>query len=400
MPITFIDEEEKPSKISFIEEETTPSNSPGNEYQNVIGQTFNVPGAAIASAMMGTGYAKGATQPSSIPQFSEIAARGASEVASRLPRNMVAPAAFIGSSVGQLAGMAIDPRTYVNPLSLLGLGGATAAGKNVIKTAVESVIPKPATLIKKAEKLTTEILNPGKSELADAISRGNQAKSIAEAAKVIKKSDDFNKIVSDIDKSIDINFTKRNELLKSDNFNIGGEQYISSLKHEIIRQEKLGQATPAEIMQMKKVLAREQAFIIKKGGKIDRLSAQERKEYLQNQTESLLIRDAKGKNTSTEPARTRALDALRFGLKDAVEGGDTEIARLNSTYEGLKRAKRLAAEQSALIQKAVPRSLIENIINTIKNPRESTIQATLNQGKSLSKKTARIEKLMKRAGAR
>lgn len=372
------------------------ANSPGNEYQNIIGQTFNVPGAAIASAMLGKGYVQGAAQPSSVPRFSELAAQGASDVASRLPRNMVGPAAFIGSSIGQLAGDAVDPRTYVNPLSLIGLGGATSVGKNTVSSVINTIKPSPSSLISKAEKLTSEILPVKTKELANAIEKGNQSKTITEATKIMTKSKDYNEMVNKFDEAIDKNMSRRNEIIKSDNFNINGSQYTSNLVHEILRQEKLG-ASPNDILQMKQVLGEEQAFLAKNGGKLDRLSGQAKKEFLQDKTDSLLTGIENGKKIYSNPARAQALNLLRSGLKEAVEGGDKDIARLNATYEGLKSARRIAAEQAAMIQKTAPQGLLQSIINVAKNPRDSAIQSLLKNNRSLPKKTAEIEKLMQRA---
>jgi hypothetical protein len=41
----------------------------GIEKQNILGQIFNVPGAAIRSGLMGKGYAQGAMNPSQVPTF-------------------------------------------------------------------------------------------------------------------------------------------------------------------------------------------------------------------------------------------------------------------------------------------------------------------------------------------
>lgn len=43
--------------------------SQGMEPQNILGQAFNVPGAAIRSALMGRGYMQGALNPSKVPTF-------------------------------------------------------------------------------------------------------------------------------------------------------------------------------------------------------------------------------------------------------------------------------------------------------------------------------------------
>lgn len=358
------------------------SNSSGVQDQNILGQVFNVPGAAIRSMIQGTGYTKGATNPDSIPTFQQ---QSLNYPISNRPDQPVQN--FTKGLIRDTAGYIAD--TVTNPANILaqivGVGSANTVSKLLTKS--------PKQLISKAEKLTTEILQPTKGELANAIANNRPLPAVKEAAKVIKKSKDYAQLQNNIDDAIKSNFTERNNILKSDNYNINGDQYISNLKHEIISLENQGQANPSEIMQMKQVLGREQAFIAKSGGKIDRLTAQARKEELQNMTESLLVKNAKGQNISTEPARTRALDALRFGLKEAVEGGDSRVSELNSTYAGLKRAKELVAAQNAILQKTVKQTLAQKLINMATNPKDATFQA-FKRAQSLSSKTSQIENII------
>lgn len=379
--------------------------SPGNEHQNILGQTFNVPAAAIRSAIKGTGYAKGATNPSSISTFQEDAANKASDLASRLPRPLVGPAAFVGSSIGQLAGLVADSVT--NPADLLAtiVGGkaVTAVAKTGVGKAIGEILTKkrylgdtPNQLIEKANKLTTEILNPAKDELATANIKGKTLPAISNASNVIKKAKDGEELLGQFKTAVKDNIEERNAILKSDNYKVD-TSHINVLEQKIAEAEKLGHNS-REIMQMKQVLGEEKAFYIKNGGQFDRLAAQDRKEYFQNLTDSLLNKRSKGVSIDLQPGRTKALDILRGGLKEAVEGGDKKVRDLNSTYGGLLRAQRLISEQNALTQKAVKENLFQRIVHLATNPKDATFQA-LQRAQGLESKTSRIEKLMTKANS-
>ena len=408
MAITYLDDEPK-SKVTYLED--TPKEiikSQGVQPQNILGQTFNVPGAAIRSLIQGTGYAKGATNPDSIPTFQQ---QSLNAPISNRPDQPVQNFAkgFLRDTVGYVADTVTNP---ANILATLAGGPATSMiGKTSVGGAVGNFINKsrtvnnlsgvtPNQLIQKAEKLATEVLNPKTSELATALEKGDQLKAITEATKIMKKNQDFNEMVGQFDTVIKDNFTRRNEILKSKNFNINGDQYTAPLKHEIINQEKLG-ASPADILQMKQVLGEEQAFLAKNGGKIDRLTGQAKKEFLQDKTDGLLVSTDKGKKVYSQPARAQALNLLRAGLKDSVEGGDKEVASLNSTYEGLKRARRLAAEKAALAQKAIPQGFLQGIVSRFSTNPETiagnVARDVFNQSHKLSTKTGKIEELIRRA---
>jgi len=91
----------------------------GVEKQNILGQAFNVPGAAIRSAIQGKGYAAGAAQPSQVPRFQELAAQGASNLAGRLPPQIAAPVGGALSAVGQGVGLAADIATQPADMALM-----------------------------------------------------------------------------------------------------------------------------------------------------------------------------------------------------------------------------------------------------------------------------------------
>lgn len=307
-----------------------------------------------------------------------------------------------------------------------GAAGAAYAPKddpnNVIKRlgqgAVSSMIPlaggginslhtimNPTTedLVNRAQKLTTEILQPNKGEMVDAITQGKVLPAVEQAAKVIQKSENYGDLTQNINSSIDDIFTKRNDILKGNNFKVNSD-YMSPLENLINDTKQRGQATESEIQQMQDVLSREQAFFAKSGDGFDRLGAQDRKEYLQDQTQRLLTKLQTGESIDTQPARTLAMNALRSGLKTSVEGNDPQIASLNSTYGGLLRAKELVAGQNALASKEItPHPLpdmIQKVTGLFFKPHETALDIASENLNSLARKTSKIESLMNKARSR
>jgi hypothetical protein len=75
MPFEYLDEETPQSKFEYLDEEPVMQlpPKPSVEPQNILGQIFNVPGAAIRSGLMGRGYTAGAINPSQVPKFQNLA---------------------------------------------------------------------------------------------------------------------------------------------------------------------------------------------------------------------------------------------------------------------------------------------------------------------------------------
>ena len=155
MPIKYVDEQKKvqtdsiSSKIRYIDTVDGDS-TPNIEHQNVIGSLFNVPGAAITSALLGRGYTQGALNPSQVPSGSDIGQNIGSNLAGRLPPSIAKPlGAYASFSLGNV-GSIIDPRNIVNPLTVLGLSAGL--------TPVKSVLTKAATTLSQT-KYGKRILN-------------------------------------------------------------------------------------------------------------------------------------------------------------------------------------------------------------------------------------------------
>ncbi len=289
-----------------------------------------------------------------------------------------------------------------NPVAKQILGNIQSKTIAPIKNQINNILNgNPTDLISKAEKLTTEVLQPTKSELANALERGKQLPAVEQAAKVIKASPDYQSLNQNLYTSINDIFTKRNEILKNNNYDIK-PNYMDNLQKVINDTKAAGQATDSELQQMNDVLSREKAWYMNNGNKLSRLDGQSRKEFLQDQTQSLLTKLQTGDIIDTQPARTQALNALRSGLKDAVEGGDAKIAAYNATYNGLKRAKELVSGQQAMEQKAVQQSALQKTVQMVTNPTQipsiMARNAAEQRASSLLRSTSKIENLMKKSG--
>jgi hypothetical protein len=328
-----------------------------------------------------------------------------------IPRVATGTAAFAAKTPITRAILALQTPTLAKgllagtrPEVLTGIQGLAQKG---ITKAVKPFIPSPEKMLTKAEKLTTEILNPPKGELASYIARNKKMPAIEETMKVINKSKNYGEIGKNIDNVIKDTMSLRNGLLEQYDIVEGNKSlgdYTKGLKDYIKTEIAKGQSTSSEIRQMQDVLNRELEFL--KTNPLNRVKGQLRKEYLQDKTESLLQKTEKGDIIDTQPTRNRALDQLRRGLRQEVERGlDGEnksyITELNSRYGGLRRAKELVSGQEALSQKAVPQSLLERVFRLITKPQDipqEVAREAFKTQQGLSKKTQTVESLIRRAG--
>jgi hypothetical protein len=242
-------------------------------------------------------------------------------------------------------------------------------------------------------------LQPSKGELASYLEKGKKMPAVEELARTIKKSKNYTELRQNVDNSIKTIMGERNTILKQNNRRIG--DYTKELKNYIDDLKVRGQATPSEIQQMEDVLLREKDFMSK--NPLDRLTGQSRKEYLEDLTDSLLQKTERGAIIDTQPARNRALDKIRQGLRKEVEGNNYKIKELNSRYGGLREARKLVAGQEALAQKAVPESVLQKLINIITHPKDipgEVARGALDRQMNLIKRTSKIETLMRKSGRR
>lgn len=357
--------------------------------------------AGLASAGWFGGASKAGAELGDVPY---VASRigdsfaGPVELGAKIPemlfgvqRQGLKPVTEAGQKLGDVVGVAKDALMMAMPYGN-------------IQKAKALVTPKQG-LINKAEKLVTEVLQPSKGELAEYIKRGEQLPAIRESAKVIKKAKNFEDLQSQLSGEAERLMQARSNLLK-ENKPIGRE-YIKGLVKEYKGLKAEPQTKPSDLKATKEVLMNELKFSrmnpeLRKTP-LTQESAEARKEMLQDITKKLLERRIPGEApVSTEPARSRALDTLRFGLKKSIEESNPVIAELNKPYGGLLEAQDLVAGQRALAEKSIPEGPMQSVFSLLlRRPSDiplAVARRSASSERSLPKVTAKIQKLMKEAG--
>lgn len=293
--------------------------------------------------------------------------------------------------------MVTDPFGVIIDASLV--GGLMSAGTKAGVRAIDLNKATPEQLIGKAENITQRILNPSKDVIADAIIRKSQVPAVREAAKVIKKSKTYEQAIQSIDDAVAKNFSERKAIYESNNFKMT-DNYIKQAEAALQQRRAQGQLTAAELNQKLRVIADEKAWYVANKDKFDRMGAQARKEFLQKQSEPLLKAERAGQNTEISRFRMQALDDLRSGLMKEVTGNDPRVTNLNSTYEGLKSAKEMLAEEAAVYKQNINKGLVDKVgtlLSGIANPKSAAINTIMWNASRLSKTSGQVEKLMAEA---
>lgn len=254
---------------------------------------------------------------------------------------------------------------------------------------------KPKQALAKAEKLTTEVLQPTTPSMELSELKQKVHPAVREAMKVISKSKTYGELVSKLDSYTERVMQARNKLLKTFNKPVGGT-YLTKLEKEIIKERRAGQMKDSDYNAMVDVLNKERNWF-KRQRKMDVIKAQERKEYLQKKADSLLTKVEKGKDVSQDPGRTKAFDILRDSLKSKIELHTPEnVKKLNTQYGGLLEAKRLAARQSGLAKKSVEPKFLQKVSELIQGLKGDIPQAVARRAaniqKSIPSVTSKIEK--------
>ena len=274
----------------------------------------------------------------------------------------VAKLAGVGAAAGVAGAAAEGEDLKTGAVTGAVLGGALGVFGKVAGKAGKVVARKIddfTDLGARSEKLATEILQPTKTELASALEKGGTTEAVKALVNNVKKARDFGELRATMRGATEAIFEKRNNLIKTDNFDVS--DYLKPLQTKISEIEKGKLASPAQINKMKDILAREESWITEQGGKISRVDAQTRKEAIQDLTQPLLKKKIAGNLAQDEANDKIALDAIRKGLKEAVEGGNKEIVEINSQYAGLKRVQELLSGQEALALKAKEQGILQKI---------------------------------------
>lgn len=284
------------------------------------------------------------------------------------------------------------------------VNAAVPLAKAGIKTGVKALkkaTTTPEKALAKAQKLTTEILQPSKTELIPYYERGMELPAVEEATKVISKAKNYGDLIEKISTVKRQNMLKRNKLILSDNYNVGPE-YLRDLEQLIRSKASDGVTSRNELKTMAEVYKRQLNFIKQRGGKITRMQAQKLKEDIDDNIMKTLQSLSEGKSIIANPAEDQALASVRLGLKKIVQGGNPEIEALDATYGGLKRAQTLLAGQKGLATKSLEQGLlgkipiINDILNVFLRPSQAPFQVTRMAGKmqrQLPKTTRQINEL-------
>ncbi len=221
----------------------------GIEKQNILGQVFNVPGAAIRSAMQGKGYVAGAINPSSAPRFQEVAAEKASSIAGKLPPRIAAPAGAVLSSIGQLGGLVADTVTQPADVGLMLAGkvpgtkeAAKIIGSQIMKikpvAAIGRFLNKPRYLksvkdalggkVNAIDEIATNFTDAAKKMRSDFIKKwqpevDDAIKDISKNVNATSVTDDVASVIDDI---IDVNP------------NIGGKKQLIQMADDLRKGSK------------------------------------------------------------------------------------------------------------------------------------------------------------------
>lgn len=212
----------------------------------------------------------------------------------------------------------------------------------------------------KAEKLATEILQPGKSEIKLAKMRGTStSKTVKEYVKSVQVAENFDDAVKQLKETLANDFSKRNNLLKKKNFTLKQERVFEPLEQHIKNAEKKGLTDPKKIQEMKRVLQREKQWL--KNNNPDRVAGQIRKEAIYDEAAPIYKKIDKGTLTGAEEGRAKAFELLGKGYKKTVEAGDDAIRLINESYGGKKGAIELLAGRGALADKAMTPTAIQKL---------------------------------------
>lgn len=267
------------------------------------------------------------------------------------------------SVTSTLLGGMLDPRSLAGGISMTGPGQAME--RSAIQAARPGALMKGARkAMKEAEHLTTQILQPTTKELSRAISSGRQLPSIKRGAENIISAKTFEDVVNNLKTTTKELFQERDMILNENNVPIGTGAFdeLDNLANSALKDKLL---SPSKLRAIDNVYAREAEFLAD-NPTMDVVTAQARKEKLQEVTRPLLEKRAAGNLTGLESAELKAYDALRSGYRKAIlkalpKDKANLVDKINSKYEGLLDATELASSQAARGIKEVPKTLIDKV---------------------------------------
>lgn len=261
----------------------------------------------------------------------------------------------------------------LDPRSLAGMA-TPVPGMAMEKSAIQAARPgaimlKSRGVMKQAEELATQILQPTTKDLTSAISNGRQLPSIKRGAENIVASKTFEDMVGHLKQTTKELFDERQQIFDDfstpwlrDSISKNALDELSNTAESVRKQFTM---SPSKVRQFDNVFYRELEFL-DKNPNMEITTAQSRKESLQELTRPLLEKRKAGTLTGAENVELQAYDALRNGYRKAIlkalpKDKANLVDRINSKYEGLLDATELASRQAATSLKEVPKSLLEKV---------------------------------------
>lgn len=206
------------------------------EDQNIFGQTFNVPGAAIRSALQGKGYVQGALNPSKVKKFQDIFIEKAQSTTSP------AMNAVLGMPASA-AGFTLDAITSPDTL-LTALVPAGAASKSLIKSVGST--KAGSKVIDIGKKIFTSDITPiqwvkdfwGNKKKVESLAK--EAKKVIQAETMAKKSivEESAAAKKKISSTLDMKYNQaadREEIALENALNKANEKYQGKVSQESLK---------------------------------------------------------------------------------------------------------------------------------------------------------------------
>lgn len=311
------------------------------------------------------------------------------------------------NSVSSMAlGSMLDPRSLLGGVSITGPGKAVeSAGTRALRPG--ALRRQSGNAIKEAEKLTSQLLQPNTTELAEAVVAGRPLPSIQRAAENIRVSKTFDDVVKTLKTTTKELFDERRMIFDEYNAPIGNEA-LDSLDELAKSAAKDMVMSPSKMRQIDNVYYREAKFL-EENPNMDVIAAQARKEKLQELTRPLIEKRRAGNLTGAESAELQAYDALRSGYRNAIlkalpRDKAAVVDKINSKYEGLVDATELASQQVARGMKEIPKTLLDNVAASFGlSPQYTAVRLTIKkiadmaQGTTLKQTSSKIVDLRNRA---
>lgn len=317
------------------------------------------------------------------------------DVAQRL--SMFGPSSLLTNQPSQTK-RGIDlprPKTFSGQVASIGLQAGMGMGANKLK---QVMTPTPEKHLTEAQKLTSELMQPSKSMTQEFTERGEVAPVIREGVRNIKQKTDFKELIDDFRKTMKDVFDKRHKILSSKNFDINN-RYVQGASKDLSDMLKKGKITQRNYEKAIEVLDEERNFLKGRGNKIDRVSGTERKTDL-----GTLARKAAGDPKLTDPGTNAGYEVLRRNLKQAVEAGDPEVARLNSQFEGIQDSIEALSSQSDVAKKLIPPKWYERALPIVFAPKKfgalsQTVGEIAEMTSGFPKKTKKIAELYQKGAS-